>query len=195
MSEPEENLDDLFEEYPSLRAVAPFLALAQEVRWYRMLGEMADGESAALARQYSEALGFPDADPAFVPDWEDAAAAAENTDYNSPAWEAEEQLRASLTDDVLAILDENTLELVMTHVVSSVSEAIEAAVDEAAEDLRISDDNFVQAAYGAAIQALYHATLVALAGAEDDHPFVLRFQLFEKGRWPIGILGNSFLVF
>jgi len=191
----EEDFDDLFDEYPSLRLVAPFLALAENVRWFRTLGEEPDAEIVALARDYAGALGFPEAEPAFLPDWADAADAAESTDLNSPAWEAEEQLRAALTSDVLNALDEQTFEMVMAHVAGTVAEAIEAATEDAAQDLRIMDETFVMAASGAAAQACHQAALVAMAGAEDDHPLALRFQLFEKGRWPIGIVGNSFLIF
>ncbi|WP_417459389.1 hypothetical protein [Kordiimonas sp.] len=189
------DLDELFEESPGLKAVAPFLTLASNVRWFRTLGEDVDRRTVDLARAYANALGFPEAYPAFMADWEEAADAAENTEVNSPAWEAEEQLRATLTDDALDVLDEQTLEMVMTHVAQGTSEAIEAAAMEAAQELRIFDEEFVRATSGAAVQATYQAALAAMTGAEEDHPFVLRFQLFEKGRWPIGIIGNSFLIF
>lgn len=189
------DIDDLLEDFPSLKSVAPFVAMAADVRWFRTLGERPDSESKRLARDYADTLGFPEADPAFVPDWEDAAAAAENTEFNSPAWEAEEQLRAALTDEVLLALDADTLDMVMTHVAQSITETIEEAAQEAAEFLRIDDENFVRAISGAAAQACYQAALVGMAGSEEDHPFVYRFQLFEKGHWPIGIIGNSFLIF
>ncbi len=191
----EDDIDEVFDDLPSLKSVAPFVALASNVRWFRALGEDPDFETVAIARAYAEALGFPDAEPGFLADWEEAADAAENTEVNSPAWEAEEQLRAALTDDVLAVLDEQTLEMVMTHVTGAVSETIEESAGEAARDLRIFDEEFVRATSGAAVQAAFQAALAAMTGAEEDHPFALRFQLFEKGRWPIGIIGNSFLIF
>lgn len=187
--------DDLLEDFPSLKSVAPFVALASDVRWFRALGEDPDRETVRIARDYADALGFPEAEPAFMPDWEDAAAAAENTEFNSPAWEAEEQLRAALTDEVLLAIDPQTLEMVMTHVAQAVTEAIDEAAKEAAEFLRIDDESFVMATSGAAAQAVYQAALVGMAGEEEDHPLSLRFQLFERGRWPIGIIGNSFLIF
>lgn len=189
------DIDELFEESPGLKAVAPFLTLASNVRWFRTLGEDPDRRTVDLASAYANALGFPEAYPAFMADWEEAADAAENTEVNSPAWEAEEQLRATLTNDALDVLDEQTLEMVMTHVAQGTSDAIESAAMEAAQELRIFDEEFVRATTGAAVQATYQAALAAMTGAEEDHPFVLRFQLFEKGRWPIGIIGNSFLVF
>lgn len=187
--------DDLLEDYPTLKSVAPFVALASDVRWFRALGETPDSETKRLARDYGAALGFPDAEPAFISDWEDAAGAAENTEINSPAWEAEEQLRAALTDEVLLAIDPDTLEMVMTHIAQSVTEAIDEAAREAAEFLRIDDEAFVMAISGAAAQACYQAGLVGMAGEDEDHPLSIRFQLFERGHWPIGILGNSFLIF
>ena len=188
-------IDDLLEDFPSLKSVAPFVALASDVRWFRALGEDPDRETVKLAREYADALGFPEAEPAFLYDWEDAASAAENTEFNSPAWEAEEQLRAALTDEVLLAIDGQVLEMVMTHVAQEITESIDDAAKEAAEFLRIDDESFVLATSGAAAQAVYQAALVGMAGEEEEHPLSLRFQLFERGRWPIGIIGNSFLIF
>lgn len=189
------DIDDLLEDFPSLKSVAPFVALASDVRWFRALGEDPDSETVKIARDYAEALGFPEAEPAFLYDWEDAASAAENTEFNSPAWEAEEQLRAALTDEVLLAIDGQVLEMVMTHVAQAVTETIDDSAKEAAEFLRIDDESFVLATSGAAAQAVYQAALVGMAGEEEEHPLSIRFQLFERGRWPIGIIGNSFLIF
>ncbi len=188
-------IDDLLEDFPSLKSVAPFVALASDVRWFRALGEDPDSETLRLARDYAQALGFPEAEPAILYDWEDAASAAENTEFNSPAWEAEEQLRAALTDEVLLAIDGQVLEMVMTHVAQALTDSIDDAAKEAAEFLRIDDESFVLATSGAAAQAVYQAALVGMAGEEEEHPLSLRFQLFERGRWPIGIIGNSFLIF
>lgn len=195
MSDIDDDISDLFEDYPSLKSVAPFLLVAENVHWFRTLGEKPYTETKTAARDYADLLGFPEADPVFLPEWEDAAAAAENTEYNSPAWEAEEQQRAVLTSDVLNLIDEDVLEMVMTHIAGTLTPIIDAAAQEAAEYLRIEDEEFVRAASGAAIQACYQAALVGLVSPEDEHPFVKRFEIFEAGHWPIAIIGNSFLIF
>ncbi|MBL4787731.1 MAG: hypothetical protein JKY60_01310 [Kordiimonadaceae bacterium] len=195
MSDIEDEIGDLFDDFPSLKSVAPFLEVAKNVRWFRSVGERPQDETRIFARDYADLLGFPEADPVFLPLWEDAAAAAENTEYDSPAWETEEQQRAALTSDVLGVLDEDLLEMVMTHVAASVSPVIEEAAAEMVEFLQIPDEEFVRAVSGAATQACYQAVLVGLASPEDDHPFVKRFQIFEAGHWPIAVIGNSFLIF
>lgn len=189
------DIDDLLEELPTLSGVAAFIAVVNNMHWFRTLGEMPSDNDRRLAEAYGPALGFPEAEPAFLFDWEDAAAAAESNDINSPSWEAEEQLRASLTDDLLSVLDEDTFEMVLTHINESTIPAIEAAAEDAADYLRIDDGEFVRAAAGAAVQAVHQAALVMLTGADDDHPFALRFRLFERGRWPIGVTGASFLIY
>ena len=187
--------EDILEEYPSLKSVAPFLALASGVQWFSTLGEDPSRSFVKTARDYVDMLGFPEAEPGFLADWEEAAEAAQSLDINSPAWEAEEQLRAALTNDVLSIIDENTLEMVMAHVSGVVGSAIGEAALEASTHLGIQDEGFVNAVTGAAIQACYHAALVGMAAEEDNHPFAIRFQLFEQGRLPIGVIGNSFLIY
>lgn len=187
--------EDILDEYPSLKSVAPFLSLASEIQWFSTLGEDPHRSLVQIARDYGEMLGFPEAEPGFLADWEEAAEAAQSLDINSPAWEAEEQLRAALTNDVLSIIDENTLEMVMAHVSGVVGTAIGEAAVEASTHLGIHDEGFVNAVTGAAIQACYHAVLVGMAAEEDNHPFAIRFQLFEQGRLPIGVIGNSFLIY
>ena len=50
---------------------------------------------------------------------------------------------------------------------------------------------------GAGAQAIYQAGLLLAAENEEDehHVFALKYKLFESGRWPIGVVGNSFHIF
>ena len=38
--------------------------------------------------------------------------------------------------------------------------------------------------------AAYAAALALAAHAGDQHPFAVKFRLYEAGRWPLGILGG-----
>lgn len=192
MSEFDGILDDL----PTLAGVPAFVQMLQNLPWFRSLGEGVNKEQLrGLAADYVSVLGFPEAYPVFVTDWDDAAAAAETQNFNSPAWEAEEQARAALTEALVNTIGEETFELVMSHIQNQVSEVIGYGAEEAAEYLRIEDEEFVAAAIGSAAQAVHQVALVMLTGVEEDHPFAIRFKLFEAGHWPIGILGNSFSVY
>ena len=195
----DDDLTEVFERYPTLAGVSRFAQLIGRVPWFRAVGDPLDAPTRQDARRYLAALGFPDAEPALVPLWEDAAVAAESVDWNSPAWEAEEQLRAAVTADALELVDEAALELVATHLAGVAGEAATAGAIEASEFLQIDDEAFVRAAAGAAVQACHNAGLVLAAGGpgdlDADHPFSLKFQLFEAGRWPLGLIGLSFNIF
>ena len=187
--------DALFESYPELAAVAPFVTMASGLPWFRAVGEAAAPALRGAARDFADGLGFPDAAPAFLTDWEDVADAAATLDLNSPAWEAEEQLRAGLITRLAGYIDEELLSMVFTHVAATLAEPVQQAVADLQAELRIQDDDLMQAALGSALQAAHVALLVVLAGEDSDHPFAARFHLFEKGRWPIGIVGTSFLIY
>ena len=60
---------------------------------------------------------------------------------------------------------------------------------------RISDEELVRAATGAAVQVSHQRALLEAAAAPPDHPFVHKFALFEAGRWPIAVIGESFHLF
>lgn len=190
-----EGLEDLLEEIPAIRIVTRFAASAARINWFAHVGEHIDDILETRAREYLDALGFPDVEVAPLHDWAEAAEAAENLDFDSTAWEAEEQLRAGLATDAVELVGEDALELLLTHVSARVSGPIRVGAEEAAALDGIEDEEAVTAAAGAAVQACHHAALVIAASGEPDHPFALKFTLFEAGHWPVGIAGRSFNLF
>ncbi|MDP7547839.1 MAG: hypothetical protein QGF20_11140, partial [Alphaproteobacteria bacterium] len=77
------------------------------------------------------------------------------------------------------------------------AEAVLESAEWAAEAAGIDDTELIRAAAGAAAQGIYQAGLLLAAENEDDehHAFALKYRLFESGRWPIGVVGNSFHIF
>lgn len=190
-------LDDenVFDVYPQLAILTPLIQLASNVQWFRAVGDRLNEDTLSLAKDYCDGLGYPDATPALLGLWGEAADAVETLDYNSPAWETEEQLRTSLTQQALEQIEEDILEFVFTHIANEVLPAATQGAEEVADFLRIDDLEFVQAAAGAAVQAVHQAALVLLVGEDENHPFAVRFHIFEQGHWPLGIVGNSFNIF
>lgn len=183
------------EDFPTLAAVARFAAAIPRVPWFAAVGERLSEAERDDALSYLAALGFPDAHVAQVESWEEAEGAASNPDWNSAWWEAEEQLRAALTVGALELVGESDLEAALTHVGASASEVANGAAAAAAASAGVSDEALVRAAAGAAVQASHQAALVLAAGGEEDHPFAIKFRLFEAGRWPLGVVGTSFNLF
>jgi hypothetical protein len=178
-----------------LKVLNQFGARLSTTPWFKTLGEPLSEPVLSLAEGFTGALGFPDAVPALVPDWSEAAEAAEALDWNNPSWEAEEALRADLTVRATDLMGEEHLEIAMMSLQELASPIIETHIKDAALHLGIHDENFTRAAHGAAIRGLYLAALVLIVGESEDHPLSLKYQLFEKGRWPLDIFGQSFNIF
>jgi hypothetical protein len=178
-----------------LIAVGRFARLVKSVPWFSTVGDELDGKDIDNARTYLEALGFPEADIADVANWLDAEVAARNPDWNPEWWEAEEQLRMALLDEATALHGEESLLIALTHVTSTASDLVQAAATTAAARTGNADEGLIRAAAGAATQACYQAALVLAAEGEPEHAFAAKFRLFESGRWPLGIVGNTFHLF
>jgi hypothetical protein len=200
------DMADLLEQIPRLYRARAFADALKDTHFLQRLGEPLDRGDLTLARSYLEGLGFPDADPAQVESWDDAALAAESLDLNAEGWEVEEQLRASVTEAALDRLDEAALSAGLTLVADKAGEAARAAVVEAAALWDLEDDQLLNAIAGAAVQAAHLAALALLAADDEDllapgeptlldHPFMAKFRLFARGRWPIGLAGRTLNVF
>jgi hypothetical protein len=184
-------------DFPGLMAVSQFVRMLGEVPWFGGLGAELDGREELLAEDYLLALGFPDARISPVLDWEEAADAAANPDWNTEWWEAEEQVRVALVTEACQRADEETVMVALTHLQNQSVEAVLEPAELAAEAGGVDDQELIRAAVGAGAQAIYQAGLLLAAEHEDDehHVFALKYRLFESGRWPIGVVGNSFHIF
>jgi hypothetical protein len=205
---PPDDLDmaALLEEIPRLYRARAFAEALKDVHFLQRLGEPLDARDDALARAYLDGLGFPDADPAVIESWSDAAEAAASLDVNAEGWEAEEQLRAAAGEAASGRLDEAGLAAALTLVAEKAGEAARAAVVEAAALWDVEDQELLNALAGAIVQAAHLAALALLAADDEDvaaaddvalldHPFMTKFRLFARGRWPVGLAGRTLNVF
>ncbi len=193
--EDDDDAVDLKEDFPTLDAVRRFARIARDIPWFSRVGERITPQDRSLAKAYVEALGFPETELAEVVDWSEAAFAATNLDVDTPAFEAEEQLRSALTAEALELTDEELLTFSLTHLSGMIAEVIENAAADAALRAGYDDEETIRAAAGAAIQAAHQAALVLAAGVEDDSAPAHKFRLFEAGRWPLGLIGTSLHIF
>lgn len=196
-------------EIPLLSALREFTERAARAPWFSNLGEMIEGDADHLARAYLDMLGFPDAEPVPVLNWDDALDAAESGDLNSEAWEAEEQLRAALSDRVLQGISEEGLGVMLAHLQAALAEPVSEMVDEALMMADEPPDAIRDLAVGAAQQAAFGGALALAAAALDmadyddqqageealNHPLMLRYRLFELGRWPLALSGRTLNLF
>lgn len=179
-----------------LRAVARLAKLAGRIDWFGAVGRPLAPADLAAAEDYVAGLGFPDVQVGRVEDWRAAATvAAEAPDWGEDWWQAEEQMRKALLDEALALTPEHDLMVALTHVSATAKERAQARATAAAARQGISNAMLVKTAADAAAQAAYQAALVLAADGDADHPFAVKFRLFEAGRLPLGITGSTFNVF
>ena len=69
------------------------------------------------------------------------------------------------------------------------------AVKDAAYAFDLEDEALLNTAAGAALRACHNAALVLLAGEAEDHALALEYALFEGGRWPVALTGQTFHLF
>ncbi len=189
------DLEEIIEELPTLIAVRDFADKLAHIPWFTSIGDELAPAHIDLARAYVNGLGFPQVDVALVPDWDSALTLMENPHWDSAAWDAEEMLRAALSADILERIHEQALNVVLNHVSAKAGEVLAASIQDVAALWELDDEAFLNAAAGAAVQAAHQATLALAAEADEDHPFLYKFKLFEAGRWPIGIVGSTFNLF
>lgn len=195
-----EELEALGREAPVLFRLRDFGRSLADISWFAHMGERPSQVVRETAAAYLAQLGFPDAELAILPTWEDAAAAAETLDWASSAWEVEELARADLTARALVTMSEEALDVGLRLVAQNVGEAAKAAMEEQAALWDVVDEGAQTLAVGAAAQSAHHAGLLLAAyeGEDDDvqdHPFSWKFRLFAAGRWPVALVGNSFNLF
>jgi hypothetical protein len=196
----ENELEELERELPSLTILTRFARTLDRIPWFANLGEPLTPGARATAEQYVARLGFPDAEVAILIDWDDAVAATESLDWQSPAWEAEEMQRADLTGRALDCLSQEALHIGMTLIADKITEPALEGMEQAAVIFDIVEEGPRNIAVGAAVQAANGAALTLLAATDPDfdieaHPFTAKFRLFEFGRWPVGVTGLSFNLF
>lgn len=194
-------MEALERETPILSRLRRFADGLDRIAWFSKLGEAPTEGLRDAAMGYLDRLGFPDAELAILPDWGDAEGAAETEGWASPAWEAEELARADLTARALDAMSEEALEIGLRMVAERAGEACKAAMEEEAAYWDVTEEGARTLAVGAAAQASHLAALSLIAAAvdpddaADDSVFAWKLRLFMEGRWPVGVLGNTFNVF
>ena len=184
-----------FSDNPATVLTARLKGLIKNTGWFSAVGAALGTAERIECEEYLSALGFPDAAVAPVTDWEEAEACARNPDWNTAWWEAEEQLRIDLIATAEDQVSPPILMQILSDITGSAAATAQGGAAMAAARAGIADEGLIRAAAGAGAQAAYQAALVLITGREEDHPFALKFRLFEAGRWPLGIIGSSFNIF
>jgi hypothetical protein len=179
----------------TLAAVARFAEDLRHLSWFAVVGQALSTDERREAQDYLAAIGFPDAAVEAATDWRAAEAATRDARWSRAWWDAEERERTRLLDRAGEAYGQHMLLTALSRVTLEASDVVLGAASIAASRSGIADPALARVAAGAATQAAYQAGLALAAEAGDAHPFAIKFRLFAAGRWPLGLIGQSFRMF
>jgi hypothetical protein len=179
----------------TLAAVARFAEGLRPLSWFAAVGQELSTDERREAQDYLAAMGFLDASIETAPDWRAAEASTRDTQWSRTWWNAEERERIRLLDQAGKVHGQHVLLTALSRVTLAASDVVLGAASIAASRSGIADPALARVAAGAATQAAYQAGLAIAAEAGDMHPFAIKFRLFAAGRWPLGLVGQTFRLF
>lgn len=166
-----------------------------DIAWLSRAGAPRDDADAAAARDYRRALGGLAAECQWVADWPAALALLQRGRWDEAWWEAEQaQARALMAQASCNHGQTQSLQAI-TRTLDAVSDLLLARARAQLERSGRPSEEWARVAAGAAGQALYQHTLADLANAAPSHPLRLKFELWRRGRWPLGVFGGTLYIF
>jgi hypothetical protein len=165
--------------------------------WFAALGEPLTQAERWEAQAYLAALGMRNFGIAAIADWAEAARTAQSPAWSHEWWDREEQERQRLLALAGASADQNKVLSELSEATEAASALVHGAAAIAAARASVADQSLIRVAAGAATQASYQAALAELALGKDaaEHAFIIKFRLYQAGRWPLGIVGDRFYLF
>lgn len=160
-----------------------------EAPWFARLGQGLSPEEALAARAYVQALGLPaHMGIGAVSRLQDAEAIMRSPDWDPGWWQTEAAERARLQSQAQAMLGSAALLAQLSAIATGHNESVQAAAERHLDN----DPALSRAAAGAAALALHEHALARLAGAGGEHLFMRKYRLFALGRWPLGVVNDTF---
>lgn len=170
-----------------------FAGMIAEVAWFSALGEPLRASAQDEAEAYCEALGLGQILVAVAADWDAAGEVAELLRAGENA-ATENEMEAALMVAAAENLPEDDILGLLQAVRVLALRVVHPAAAQAAMRAGLREPGLVRAAAEAAVQACIQAALVLAAG-EEGHPFAHKYRLFEAGRWPLGVVGQTLHLF
>ncbi len=167
-------------------------SLRAEIRaasWFAALGEELTEGDRNDARAYAGVSHV-----VRIASWPAAEAFLKSTEASLDLWDREEVLRRKLLAEAEGRYPERALWMALTELTTEAGDLVHGKAATAAMRAGNAAAASIHVAAGAASQAVYQLVVARLAGAEAT-PFESKFRLFAAGRWPLGVMGSSLLVF
>ncbi len=174
-----------------------FASLRSELRaaaWFAALGEpLTDGDRAD-ADAYTRALGLGALLLGQARDWPEAERVLKAPDWSPAWWDREEERRRRLLAEAEARYPERALWTSLTELTTELGDVVHGKAGIAAARMGGAAKASIHVAAGAAAQTAYQLALARLA-EDAASPFESKFRLFAAGRWPLGVVGSTLILF
>lgn len=167
-------------------------SLHAEVRaasWFAALGEGLTEGDLVDARAYAGV-----SDVVRIASWPEAEAFLKSTDASLELWNREEALRRKMLAEAEGRYPQRALWTALTELTTEAGDLVHGKAATAAMRAGDAAAASIHVAAGAASQAVYQLAVARLAGTGAT-PFDSKFRLFAAGRWPLGVMGSSLLLF
>ena len=162
--------------------------------WFAALGEpLTDGDRAD-ADAYARALGLGTLLLGQARDWPEAERVLQAPDWSPAWWDREEVQRRRLLAEAEARYPERALWTALTELTTELGDIVHGKAGVAAARMGGAAKASIHVAAGAAAQAAYQLALARLA-EDAASPFESKFRLFAAGRWPLGVVGSTLVLF
>lgn len=169
----------------------------EEVRsaaWFAALGEPLTEGDRSDASSYATVLGLGPLRVVQARDWPEAERVLKAPDWSPAWWDCEEELRQRLLASAEARFPERELWTALTEFTSDAGEIVHGKAATAASRMGGAARASIHVAAGAGAQAAYQLALARLA-EDAASPFESKFRLFAAGRWPLGVVGSTLVLF
>ena len=162
--------------------------------WFAALGEKLTDGDRADADAYARALGLGALVLGQARDWPEAERVLKAPDWTPAWWDREETRRRRLLAEAERRYPERTLWTALTELTTETGDLVHGKAAAAAARMGNAAAASIHVAAGAAAQAAYQLALARLA---DDAAslFESKFRLFAAGRWPLGVVGSTLILF
>ena len=162
--------------------------------WFAALGEPLTEGDRNDAAAYAMALGLGTLRVVHAHDWPEAERVLKAPDWSPAWWDREEELRQRLLAQAEARYPERELWTALTELTTDAGEIVHGKAATAASRMGGAAKASIHVAAGAAAQAAYQLALARLA-EDAASPFESKFRLFAAGRWPLGVVGSTLVLF
>lgn len=162
--------------------------------WFAALGESLTDGDRSDADAYARALGLGTLTLGQAHDWPEAERVLKAPDWSPVWWDREEALRQRLLAEAEARYPERALWTALTELTTDAGEIVHGKAATAASRMGDAAKASIHVAAGAAAQATYQLALARLA-RDTASPFESKFRLFAAGRWPLGVVGSTLILF